>query len=162
MGASIDFSELNRFYTEMNITEQQYNDFLSDFLIETGETIIGRAKEDTPVDTGALKASWGLATEKTLPYEMQMYSPYFGRDVAKMMYKRLGAVETEGFGTSMSITLSNPQEYASQIEDGYDMGNGNWYEGKHMLKTAIERTTVDMPSMYEVKFNKFKREMMLE
>lgn len=162
MAGSIDFSELNNFYKNMKVTEGQYNKFLKEFLIESGELVIGKAKENTPVDTGALKASWGIQTEETVPYETELYSGYYGKKIPKTLYRRIGGKIAEGVGTSMSIVLSNPQEYATQIEEGFIKNNGEWYEGKYMLKRAIEQVRVAMPSNYNIKLDEFKTKMRLK
>ena len=162
MAGGIDFSQLNNFYKNMKITEGQYNRFLKEFLIESGEMIIGKAKEDTPVDTGALKSSWGIETGETVPYEKELVSQRTGEILKKTLYKRLGKKIAEGFGTSMSIILSNPQEYATEIETGFIKPNGEWYEGRYMLKKAIEQVRLDMPSNYNAKFEEFKIKMGLK
>ena len=162
MAGGVDFSQLNDFYQKMKVTEGQYNGFLKEFLIESGEMVIGKAKEDTPVDTGALKASWGVESEGTVPYEENLVSRKTGEIIKKTLYKRTGDKVTEGFGTSMSIVLSNPQEYASDIEEGFTKPNGEWYEGRYMLKKAIEQVRSEMPSNYNAKFNQFKSKMGLQ
>ena len=164
MESGIDFSELDAFIAKAEITKTQYNDFIYRFLVDMGELIIGKAKEKTPVDTGALKASWGLRTQKTVPHKVMLYSSYYGRPIEKTLYQRDGSVTRAGTarGKEMGVTLSNPQDYATQIENGFVKSNGDWYSGRHMLKNAIEEVKPRLPLYYEIYFSDFKRRNGLE
>lgn len=164
MKSGIDFSELDAFIAKAEITKTQYNDFIYRFLVDMGELIIGKAKDKTPVDTGALRASWGLRTQKTVPHKVMLYSAYQGRPIEKTLYLRDGSVTRAGTarGKEMGVTLSNPQDYATQIENGFVKNNGDWYSGRHMLKNAIEEVKPRLPLYYEIYFSDFKRRNGLE
>lgn len=163
-GGAIDFRELDDFINKAEITKTQYNDFIYRFLVDMGELIVSKAKEKTPVDTGALKASWGLKTEKTTVQYLVLKSSKTGRLVPKKFYVRSGHVTRVGTdrGKYMGIRITNPQEYATEIEDGFVKSNGDWYEGRHMLKSAMNEMQAKLPAYYEVYFYDFKRRNGLE
>lgn len=143
--SKIDFSELKRYKDSMLLMEKDCNDFLKDCLIEFGEEVVDKTKSLTPVDTGALRDSWGLTTKWMVPYHTTLFSQKKQRMVRKTLFIRGGGVNTRGGGTSMSVTISNPQKYAEIIEYKY-----------YMLTSALAMVRHEMPSMYEEKFNKFK------
>lgn len=159
MAMSINFKELDYFLNTMKITEKQYNDFLYSFLMDMGYRVIGDAKKNTPVDTGALRASWGIKTKSESPRQINLYSTKSGHYINKTMYDRIGDVVREGFGKSMSIILNNPQEYATEIENGFMKTNNQWYQGQYMLKKALEKNKVERVKLYDLKFNDFKMRM---
>ena len=159
MAGKIDFRELDEFYVNMEITRREYGNFLSSFLFEMANRVINDTKLNTPVDTGALRASWGITTKNTMPREVMLYSGRKGRYIPKILYDRIGDVVKEGFGKSMSIMLNNPQEYATQIEYGFMLPNGEWYQGRYMLTKALAKNEIERKSLYEVKFLDFKRRM---
>ena len=161
MSVTVDFRELDEFKKNMQITTEQYNNFLSDFLIERGEEVVAETKLNTPVDTGALRASWGIDTNKMIPREVELASTKTGEMVQKTMFEREGKISKKGSGKNVSITISNPQEYASDIEYGFTKPNGESYAGRLMHKKALDKVKALTPKMYNIKFEDFKRRMNL-
>lgn len=159
MAMSIDFRQLDHFLNTMKITEKQYNDFLYSFLLDMGYRVIGDAKKNTPVDTGALRSSWGIKTKSENPKQVKLYSTKSGHYINKTLYDRVGKVVRDGFGKTMSIILNNPQDYATQIEDGFMKTNNEWYQGQYMLKKALEKNKIERVKLYDLKFNDFKVRM---
>lgn len=147
MRTRIDFSELNDYLDKMLIFEQDYNNFLKEFLVDTGEQLVEMTKSATPVDTGALKQSWGLTTSHITPHRVRLYSISKGREVKKTLFTRSGDVKVFGTKTKMYVKISNPQKYAQIIEDKY-----------HMLASSMARVTSKMSSSYNRRFEKFKKE----
>ena len=158
MDYGIDFSELDDYLVLLKqITREQYDDFIFNFLVDMGNLIVAKAKLKTPVDTGALRASWGLGTQSLSSQEVMMYSRYYEHEIPKIKYIRNGSVTTVGkrSGKDMAITITNPQKYATEIENGF-MTSFGWYEGRHMLLDAINETIPSLPAYYDVYFDIFK------
>lgn len=83
-------------------------------MVEVAGRVINQTKRNTPVDTGNLRGSWQ-------------------------------AGETRYFGNTFVVTLSSDVEYSQFIEEGHRVVRGGktvgYYEGRHMLKNAIDSTT---------------------
>lgn len=143
----IDFSELNKFASSMKLMESDCNDFLEDVLIEFAEKVVDKTKSFTPVDTGALQESWGLATKWMIPYHTRLFSQKKNRMVKKTLFKRGGGIIKKGNGASMSVTISNPQRYAEKVEYDY---------GYYMLTKSMAIMRSQLPSLYNARFERFK------
>lgn len=168
MESGIDFTELNDFLEDGKITATKFNNLIYDILVDMGEIIVAKAKDRTPVDTGALKASWGLRTEKIRGFWTTLRSRKTGKMVSKKLYIRTGHVTRKGYEhgyvhrETMGVVISNPQDYATQIENGFVKDNGDWYEGRHMLKNSLDEIKPQLPGYYEIYFANFKKENGLE
>ena len=66
MARGLDFSELKAYAESLKEIKDKrsFEDFLKRFLIENAELVVTLAKGRTPVDTGALRATWGLGDER--------------------------------------------------------------------------------------------------
>lgn len=70
-----------------------------------------------------------------------------------------------GEGKELAVIISNPMEYATDIEYGHRIVAGTgadkvevgWYNGHFMLKTSIENIQRQMPLRYERQFKDFCR-----
>ena len=168
-GATIDFHELRQYVIDQKLLTFEMVGFLKDFISKIGIEILNKAKQKTPVDTGALKASWGMRTDKISQRAVYLYSRYANKWVEKTLYTYEGQKIFKGKGTgsidslydggnSIGVVLMNPQEYASQIEDGFFTSSG-WYPGKHMLRRSINEVIPRIQSYYNANFEIFKARM---
>lgn len=150
MGFNIEFRDLIEFHRKVLGASEGFEDFLKDFLIEMANRIIAKTKPRTPVDTGALRSSWGIETEKT---KVVKGTNKQGRKMLKTI--RTGDIKYNG--KEISLILSSPMEYATDIEYGHRIiRNGaevGWYEGRFMLKTSIDEIRKQMPHRYIKEFN---------
>lgn len=152
MRTKIDFSELQDYLNKMQIAQEDYSDFLKDFLIDTGNDVVNMTKSLTPVDTGALQDSWGLITSHITPHRTRLYSIRKRSMVKKTLFTRSGDVKVYGNGTKMYVKVSNPQPYAEKVEFG--IGQPGYY----MLTKSVAKVTSTMSSSYNKRFEEFKRE----
>lgn len=150
MGFKLDMKELLKYSKKLAKASDGFEDFLKDFLIEMANRIIAKTKARTPVDTGALRSSWGIETEKT---KVVKGTNNQGRKMLKTI--RTGDIKYNG--KEISLILSNPMEYATDIEYGHRIvRNGaevDWYEGRFMLKTSVDEVRKQMPHRYVKEFN---------
>lgn len=149
MGFNLDMKELLEYSRNLAKGSDDFEDFLKDFLIEMANRIIAKTKPRTPKDTGALRSSWGIETEKTKVIEST-------NDQGRKILKTIRTGDIKYNGKEISLVLSNPMEYATEIEYGHRIvRNGvevGWYEGKFMLKTSIDEVKRQMPLRYKIKF----------
>ena len=149
MGFNLDMKELLEYSRNLAKSSDNFEDFLKDFLIEMANRIIAKTKPRTPVDTGALRSSWGIETEKTKVIEST-------NNQGRKMLKTIRTGDIKYNGKEISLVLSNPMEYATEIEYGHRVvRNGvevGWYEGKFMLKTSIDEVRRQMPLRYKRDF----------
>ncbi len=111
--------------------------FLPALLEELGKILLEKTKARTPIQTGDLQRAWKVSKVRVLK-------------------------------TSVSITISNASKhnlpltygdytgyYASFIEYGFPMLNGNWYDGKFMLKLSIDEVLQILPKKYIAEFTQW-------
>lgn len=152
MGFKLDMKELLEYSKKLTNASKEFEDFLKDFLIEMAYRIIAKVKrkDRTPVDTGALRNAWGIETEKTEIVESK-------NNQGKKMLKTIRTGDIKYNGKEISLILSNPMEYATEIEYGHRIvRNGaevGWYEGRFMLKISIDEIRKQMPHRYIKEFN---------
>lgn len=153
MGFNLDMKELLEYSRNLAKGSDGFEDFLKSFLIEMANRIIAKTKPRTPVDTGALRSSWGIKTEKTKVIEST-------NDQGRKMLKTIRTGDIKYNGKEISLVLSNAMEYATDIEYGHRIMGGSehnvevgWYEGKFMLKTSIDEVRRQMPHRYIKEFN---------
>lgn len=56
--SGFDFKQYEKFVKSLGDADKDFELFLTDFLVEMANRVIAKVKPRTPVDTGALKASW--------------------------------------------------------------------------------------------------------
>lgn len=160
MGFVVDFSQLEGYVKSMKVSQRDFESFLYNFLLRMAEEVIRETKPKTPVDTGALRASWAVEkTEKSS--STAMLKGKTGQMAKRTLFSQSGSVVVSGKGKLLSVVISNPQEYATEVEfgcpkkkNGVEVG---WRNGVFMMTTSIENVQKRMPSAYETAFNEFCR-----
>ena len=167
MGFKIDFSELEKLKDELKITEQEFNSFLYKFLLEMANRIIAKTKPRTPLDTGALRSAWAVETSKVSEKTVRRKhknkkSKMYGKYSNTKSYTQEGDILVSGSGENLAVILSNPMEYATDVEYGHRIMGGigkkdeiGWHEGRFMLKISIDEVNRQMPSRYKKALNAF-------
>ena len=163
MGFTVDFSEFDKLKKSYESLEKDFNKFLYSFLIEMAERIIAKTKLKTPVDTGALRNAWAVETDKVTAKTEMRTSKRTGKLKETTSYTQEGKIITSGSGKELTVILSNPMEYATDIEYGHRIVSGSgenkteigWYNGHFMLKTSIDEIEKQMPLRFEREFKAF-------
>lgn len=70
--ANLDFSELHDYIERFEGARKDYPRFVKEFLQENADDIWARARENTPVDTGALKAGFALSEIRGFGTEVEI------------------------------------------------------------------------------------------
>ena len=59
-----DIKEFENYVKNFEKATKEFETFLKSFLLKEAQRVISKAKKRTPVDTGALRASWGIGSQK--------------------------------------------------------------------------------------------------
>lgn len=121
-----DYSEFEKFCTNMNRAANQFKDFLEEFLLKNALEALAKTKKRTPTgETGHLKQKWEISS----------------------VVRR---------GADLVVYLYNPKEYASYVEYGHATRNREgWVEGYFMSTISIEEIERKMPQRFNREFLKF-------
>lgn len=130
------FDEYERWVKNLGIAEQDFEFFLKSFLLEQAQIAVGLAKDRTPVDTGALKASYQIGSQI-----ITLMDDPSGRMGNRSKNKHFKVIDPENstvdsievIGDTLQVVISNPMEYASYVEYGHHA-----YEGRYMLTIAVD------------------------
>lgn len=101
--------DLKEYIERFDTATRGLNQFKKQFLLKQAISIRNEAQRRTPVDTGALKASWYVGNEK---FELQ------ANRKGKITKKTISEADIRSVGRKMSVVIGNGQEYASFIEYG--------------------------------------------
>lgn len=135
MGFTVDFSQFEKLIKDMKATEQDFNQFLYNFLLRMANEVIRETKPKTPYDTGALRNAWTL-----------------------------GNISGSGENISVEILnpmeYATEIEYGHRIikGSGAEKVEVGWYQGHFMMTTSIENVQRKMPAAYDIAFKKFCKE----
>ena len=108
----IDFTEFKKYAKNFKNMRKEFNQFLKEFLIENAELVITLAKNRTPVDTGALRATWGLGLAKYQEAAAKgglKQEEWSGEEIE---YQNLGLEIVDVSGNNMTVVIWNGMEYA--------------------------------------------------
>jgi hypothetical protein len=101
-------------------------------LIDTGYSVVGHAKDNSPIDTSTLEQSWEIEDDN-----LQL------GDTA------LDDTHSLSVWSSPTIIATNPKHpngeyYSPMIENGFDLPNGKHYPAQNMLKNAMTPAKDDL------------------
>jgi len=72
MSREADFSQLERFFQNFNDAYKDFDEFLKKFLLEQALRVLAKTKPRTPVDTGALRASWQVGEVRVVGNDLEV------------------------------------------------------------------------------------------
>lgn len=62
--AWFDYKEYEKFVNNLGIITADFQIFLKQFLLEMAQRVVRQAKLNSPVDTGAYRASWSIGNQQ--------------------------------------------------------------------------------------------------
>lgn len=171
--SGFDFSNMQRMQQRLASKQHEFDIFIKNFLLKQALDAVGIAKENTPVDTGLLRAAWTVgdgvsaARGKWNPHKTKTDASGktrkapgmdYTEDTANSKAATLSSVTRQG--NSLVVTVVNPVEYASFVEYGHmDRSRENWIEGQFMCTLAIDEVAKQMPQRFQAEFAVWAREM---
>ncbi len=120
-----DYSEFEKFCTNMNRAANQFKDFLEDFLLKNALETLNKTKKRTPVDSGELRRNWEISSVIRKGADLVVYL-YNSKEYAS--YVENG--------------------HATRNREG-------WVEGYYMATISIEEIERKMPQRFNREFLKF-------
>lgn len=120
-----DYSEFEKFCTNMNRAANQFKDFLEDFLLKNALEALNKTKKRTPVDSGELRRNWEISSVARKGADLVVYL-YNSKEYAS--YVENG--------------------HATRNREG-------WVEGYYMATISIEEIERKMPQRFNREFLKF-------
>lgn len=167
---SFDFKEFVELRDKFVRMEKEFNNFISNFLLQEGLRVLAKTKENTPVDTGYLRNMWQLGDSN---YTIQSRAIKRGKhkgelrvtaDRQNVSWKDASVKGVVRKGDTLEITIYNPLDYASFVEYGHRQIPGRyvpvigkklkkaWVEGKYMATIAIKDVEEKLPARFEQQF----------
>lgn len=144
----MDLTQIRRYQRNFEKAKTEFKDWLADFLIKEGYKVVTLAKERTPVDTGALRASWSVGDQK-LKKETGADGKIIG-NIDKEATTRSLKVD----GNTYYVTISNGMFYASFVEYGTRK-----MTGRYMLTRSLDDIRREMPIRFSNEFEAFIRRL---
>lgn len=144
----MDFRELRRYKNNLDRVKKDFKDWLADFLIIEANKAVNLARNRTPVDTGALKASWTVGDQK-----LKKTTNEQGKIVSEV--EREATRESlKVAGNTYYVTISNGMFYASFVEYGTKrMG------GKYIITRSLDDIRRELPSRFNKEFEAFLKRL---
>lgn len=128
MGKNADFSQFEKFCKNWRDAYKDFDDFLRKFLLEMAQRAIADISKNTPVDTGALRASWFIADVVVSGNDLHVT-----------------------IGNSQSY--SSFVEYGHR-----NWLNNSWVDGYFMMTIGIDRVNQQLPLRFQKAFENYLTE----
>lgn len=153
-----DYSQIEEYFKKLEeaTAKAEFENFLKSFLLEMAQRVIAKAKPDTPVDTGALRNSYYIGSQKvalrniTSSDKKDAESQTVTRDLENSTIEDINIINN-----TLEVTIGNIMEYASYVEYGHAYPNGKWENGKFMFTIAINEIQQQIPDRFEKAFQEY-------
>lgn len=150
-----DYRQFEEYVKNFEKMINEFETFLKTYLLEQAQRCINACKKRTPVDTGALRASWGIGSQK-LVLKSSMDSE--GKVNVSFDEANSSIADISVVGDNFEVTIWNGMEYASYVEYGHSTRGGTWVDGYFMLTISIAQVENAMPARFEKAFKNFLKE----
>ena len=151
--SDFDFRQFENYVKKFEKMTTEFDEFLRTFLLQQAQRVVSNAKRRTPVDTGAMRASWGIGSQKITLTKIGN-----GKSV-KIDPENSTIADISVVGNNFEVEIWNSVEYASYIEWGHRTRGGNgWVEGYYVLTISIQQVENAMPARFNSTFTKFLKE----
>ena len=152
---NFDFSQFEKYVKSFESMTREFDTFLRNFMLQQAQRCIRNAKLKTPVDTGALRASWGIGNQN-LVFKSNIDAE--GNYNVSLDAENSTVADISVVGDNFEVTIWNGMEYASYVEYGHSTPGGGWVQGQFMLTISIAEVERAMPSRFQKEFKRFLKE----
>lgn len=147
--SSFDYSQFEKYVNNFEKMTDEFELFLKQFMLQMAQRVISRVKPRTPVDTGALRASWGIGNQSIALRSVG------DTDLLEFDPENSTVADISAVGNNFEVTIWNGMEYASYVEYGHSTQSGAWKNGYFMLTISVDEIEKQMPSRFKSEFIKF-------
>ena len=144
---NFDYKQFKDFVADFGIMEDEFQTFLKGYLLQQAQRVVRSAKLRTPVDTGALRNSWGIGSQKIA---LKSTIDDLGAEHVTIDTKNSQVANINVVGSYLEVTIWNGMEYASYVEFGHHS-----YPPQYMLTIAIDIVEKAMPGRFNKQFKEF-------
>ena len=150
--SGLDFRETCKLQQQIRRMEREFDAFIKLFLLRQALDALARTKENTPVDTGLLRAAWTVGDGVSAARGRYAGGKVrYSEDADSSSAATVDSVQRVGDG--LVVTLYNPVEYASFVEYGHmNRSRTNWVEGRFMCTLAIDEVARLIPQRFQGEF----------
>lgn len=149
-----DYKEYVKYVQSLGIAKSEFRIWLKTFLLKEAQRAVSIGKPLTPVDTGYLRNSWYIGDQKIVQTEIGAKgTSKSGNTKMRIDKSNSDVLSIKVIGNVLEVEIGLSAEYASFIEYGHRS-----YQGKYMLKIAIERVTNALPARFNKDFKNWLKE----
>ena len=131
-----DYSEFQKLRNNFARLTDEFDSWLTQFLLQEGARFISQVKSRTPVDTGDLRNHWKLDG-----------------------ITRAGDVLQVWFVNSMYYATYVEYGHAKPYKSGAAEGSADWVDGYFMMTVSLEIITQSMPARFDKSFHAFVKSL---
>lgn len=153
--SNFDYKQFEQYVKNFEKMTTEFETFLKTYLLQQAQRCVSSCKRRTPVDTGALRASWGIGSQKLV---LKSSMDYEGNVKVSFDSENSSIVDISVVGNNFEVTIWNGMEYASYVEYGHSTTGGTWVNGHFMLTISISQVSNAMPARFETAFKNFLKE----
>lgn len=150
--SGFDYEEFKKYTQNFEKVTEEFETFLKSFLLQMAQRVIAKARQNTPVDTGAMRASWGIGSQ-SLALKSSISSE--GKQTVTLDLENSQVADISVIGNTLEVTIWNGMEYSSFVEYGHSNRDGSWQEGHFILTVAIDEVQRQIPARFEKAFQEF-------
>lgn len=155
MKSSFDYSEFESYVKNFEKMTKDFDNFLKKFLLQMAQRVVSRCVKRTPVDTGAMKASWGIGSQKLA---LTSNIDVFGDLKVALDTKNSQVADINVIGSNLEVVIWNGMDYSSFVEYGHANRDGSWREGFFILTVAIDEVQRQIPARFQRAFEIWVKE----
>lgn len=149
MRTGFDYKEYLAWCKKLEITTSEFHNWLRQFLLEQAQRVVALGKPKTPVDTGFLRNSWYIGSQKVVQKRGNRRSKS-GADVAEIDWSKSDIADISVVGNELQVEIGLGADYASFIEYGQRS-----YQGKYMLTISIDEVRKQLPARFNKEWLQF-------
>lgn len=140
-----DYDEYIKWIEKLGIAKSDFRLWLKQFLLKEAQRVISKGKPRTPVDTGFLRNSWYIGSQRIV---QDIKS---GKATINKSKSDIASIKVVGDVLQVVIGLS--ADYASYIEFGHRS-----YQGKYMLTLSVNEVQQQLPARFNKEWLEFIKE----
>lgn len=144
MKSGFDYKEYEKWVEKLGIMKDDFQLWLKMFLLEQAQRVIEKGKPRTPVDTGYLRNSWYIGSQKIVQKEN------YETGKAEIDTSKSDIASIDIVGDYLQVEIGLGADYASYVEYGHHA-----YQGRYMLTISIDEIQRQLPARFNKEWLQF-------